>query len=55
MELRIPLGYPGAAVGGGDALDGPGFFALNAVQQSALFAFSVRAGTGDAERAPSRE
>ena len=38
MELRMPVGYPGAAVGGSDdALDGPGLFALNAVQQSALF------------------
>ena len=35
----MPVGHAGAAVGGGDALDGPGFFALNAVQQSALFAF----------------
>ena len=44
MELRMPLGYPGAAVGGGDALDGPGFFALNAVQQPALFAFWTAPG-----------
>ena len=40
----MPVGYPGAAVGGGDALDGPGFFALNAVQQSALFAFWAAPG-----------
>ena len=44
MELRMPVGYPGAAVGGGDALDGPGFFALNAVQQIALYAFWTAPG-----------
>ena len=44
MELRVPVGHPSAAVGGGDAIDGPGFFALNAVQQSALFAFWAAPG-----------
>ena len=46
MELRMPVGHPGAAVGGGDAFDGPGFFALNAAQQqqSALFAFWTAPG-----------
>ena len=39
MELRMPVGYPGAAVGGGDAIDGPEFFALSTVQQTALCAF----------------
>ena len=32
MELRMPAGHPGAAVGGGDAFDDPSFFALNAAQ-----------------------
>ena len=40
----MPMGHPGGAVGGGDALDGPTFFALNAVQQSALFAFWTASG-----------
>ena len=40
----MPVGHPGVAVGGGDALDGPTFFALNAVQQSALFAFWTASG-----------
>ena len=44
MELRAPGGYPGAAVGGGDALDGPAFFALNAPQQRAMFAFWTAPG-----------
>ena len=44
MELRMPVGHPGAAVGGGDAFDGPGFFALNAAQQSAMFAFWTAPG-----------
>ena len=44
MELRMPVGYPGAAVGGGDALDGPSFFALNAPQQRAMFAFWTAPG-----------
>ena len=39
MELRMPVGYPGATVGGGDAIDGPGFFALSTAQQTVLFAF----------------
>ena len=39
MELRMPVGYPGAAVGGGDAIDGPAFFALSTAQQTALCAF----------------
>ena len=44
MELRMPVGYPGAAVGGGDALDGQTFFALNAPQQRAMFAFWTAPG-----------
>ena len=44
MELRMPVGHPGAAVGGGDAFDGPSFFALNAAQQRAMFAFWTASG-----------
>ena len=44
MELRMPVGHPGAAVGGGDAFDGPSFFALNAPQQRAMFAFWTAPG-----------
>ena len=40
----MPVGHPGAAVGGGDAIDGPGFFALSTVQQTALFAFWTATG-----------
>ena len=44
MELRMPVGYPGAAVGGGDALDGKTFFALDAPQQRAMVAFWTAPG-----------
>ena len=44
MELRMPVGHPGAAVGGGDALDGQTFFALNAPQQRAMLAFWTAPG-----------
>ena len=44
MELRMPVDYPGAAVGGGDAIDGPDFFALNTTQQTALYAFWTASG-----------
>ena len=44
MELRVPVGYPGAAVGGGDALDGETFFALDAPQQRAMVAFWTAPG-----------
>ena len=44
MELRMPVGYPGAAVGGGDALDGQTFFALSTPQQRAMFAFWTAPG-----------
>ena len=40
----MPLGHPGAVVGGGDVIDGPGFFALNTVQQTALCAFWTAPG-----------
>ena len=44
MELRMSVGYPGAVVDGGDAIDGPGFFGLNATQQAALFTFWTAPG-----------
>ena len=40
----MPVGYPGAAVGGGDALDGKTFFALDAPQQRAMVAFWTAPG-----------
>ena len=44
MELRVPVGYPGAAVGGGDVLNGQTFFALSTPQQRALFTFWTTPG-----------
>ena len=35
----MPLGYPDAVVGGGDAANGAGFFGLNTAQQAALLTF----------------
>ena len=40
----MPVGYPGAAVGGGDAIDGADFFGLNTAQQAALFTFWTATG-----------
>ena len=44
MELRAPVGYPGAAVNGGDVLNGQTFFALTTPQQRALFTFWTTPG-----------
>ena len=44
MELRMPVAYPGAAVGGGDALNGQTFFALSTPQQRAMFTFWTTPG-----------
>ena len=40
----MPMGHPGAAVGGGGAFDGPSFSALPAAQQRAMFAFWAAPG-----------
>ena len=44
MEMRMPEGYPGAAVGGGDVLDGETYSALDVPQQRAIVAFWTAPG-----------
>ena len=44
MEMRMPEEYPGAAIGGGDVLNGETYSALDVPQQRALVAFWTAPG-----------